>query len=397
MTDKKLSEYNIGVKKELTSVIESLLFNGFVKVVFGAEGTGLDKYVSEELTHSLLNDKKGFEIINLYYANEKIIEETIKTKRNENYRFLLLVGNIFEKAKADAFVNMVLESNNLDMICSSNVWYSKLYPERYSIIRGRIYSIYFPSTLYPDYLNKHENGNVTKFLFQNDLDEDVIDCANRYLTKNQKTLLNTILNSYEVNEPITLRNLHYKVSKISKNNYSRYQVDKDYLELKVRQIIYELGRFDIHENRLITSGPTVFPIDTRFYRAFNNQYQRIVNYDKDINKYSNAAVVSRLFYDDWKVFKAVYPRQERKENNYREYIRNSDAGFLISKENMRFLLFVEPWLNDEIMLKIERVETKLPIIVVTFDAVGGFSFKSDGITYCSLDYFLKEGLNKYVK
>lgn len=384
-----MSDYTIDVKNRITDFIESSLFNGFVKVLFGAKGVGLESFVFEILQSRLSELYGDFSIIDLRGLNDNLIKEEIVKKQNASIKYIFLLEDLFNKSNADSLINLIVESKNLDMICTTNVWYPKIAPERYSMVRGRISPIYYPSTLYPDYLEVHNDGSVLNFLFKNDLNADVIKDTKKTLSDREWTLFQTIIDYRSDAKPISINVLKKEIERKHHLIYSRYEIDTGFIEFKRREIIYVLYRYDIKNNKVINYGPVVYPIDTRFYKS--------TNLDKDLYKFANAAAVSRLFYDDWKVFKAIYTSQPRTNGNNRDYIRNNDAGYLITKQNKRIILFVEPFLSDEILSKIKSVPTKFPTYVITMDAVGSYETNIDGLTYCSLDYFLKEGLNDYAR
>ena len=245
-----------------------------------------------------------------------------------------------------------------------------------------MYTIYFPSTLYEDFINVHPNLNVLDYLYSNDLDENVINDNLSQLSPIEKECFYGCL-SHD-NYPLTFRSLAEELSNNTKKNISRYLTQSILLRLEEMNLLYFIDRFDVKTDSVI-GGRLVYPIDNRFYLSKNPQ-------DRDLRKFMTSAMIAKLFYDNWKVQKGIYVSQR----NGRQFVRNTDAGFVVSREEQKFIVFIADYLNEDVLTTVKFVPSNIQKVVFTLDLIGEIQFE-DGVIYYSYEKLLKEGLKIYGK
>lgn len=366
------------MKNKIEEVLSKHIGDGFVKIIFGPKGAGKTFFLFNYYKKIL--EEKGYLVIDLADQSEKNILEVItKTNKMASNKTILLVSNIFNYLNFDQIINACIVSKNVDLIATSDIAYPKIYSEKKTFINGRIFSIFYPSTTYDEYVVS--NGkNLNGFLIDNNMNSGILENI-KYMHSNQLAIYKKLITHF--NQPATIHSMSLKL----KNEFSEYEINNVYKELRRKFMFYELDRYDIKRNEVISTGKLIYPIDTRFYYLFDNKSYKI-NY----KKYFLAASVARLFYDDYKVFKAIYVTQKSSVESGRSFERNTDGGLLAIKGDTRYLLFIEPSLNDEIINNIRKVPTNLPKYIVSLDAHSGPKMDMDGLFYCSIEYFLEKGL-----
>lgn len=369
------------MKERIESVLLDHLNDGFVKIIFGPKGVGKTDFLFEYFKSKL--ELLSYNIVEFRNANSDDILNKIFELNNDRTstkeKNVILLKNIYNFYNFDIIINSALASNNLDLICTSDIEYPSFYIEKATYIRGRVFSIFYPSTTYDDFIEAYGN-DVNKYLFNHDLDSQIFENI-KMLHFDEANVYKKLLTCFLT--PATNR----LISKKLHNEISEYEVDKIYKNLKNKFLFYALNRMDIKKNEIVRSGKLIYPIDTRFYYYFDNN-----NYRRNYKKYLLASVVAKLFYENYKVYKAIFSFQ-RKNEGIRKFVRNGDAGFLAIKNGFRFLLFVEPNLDDNLIDNIKKVPSNLPKYIVTFDQHGRPEMDENGLFFCSVDYFLLKGIN----
>lgn len=271
------------------------------------------------------------------------------------------------------------DSSTLFFISSSKLPNHSL--DKLTLIRGRIESFYFPSTLYEDYINIYPNKNVRDFLYKNDLDKDVISKNLSQLNENEIICLNMALNhDYE---PLTYRSLAKEISEKNKT-FSNYLAQEAINHIDEMGVMYLIDRFDIKRNKIV-AGKLVYPIDNRFYNYFN-----FVN---DFNKRMISSAITKLLYDGWSIQKGIYTYISQR--NKKTFNNNTDAGFIVRKNNQTFILFITETIDEKTLNKVKLTPSLLPKIMVSLDVIDRIQFDSNGLIHYSFAELLKDGLKIY--
>lgn len=370
------------MKDKLLTVLDLSIGNGLVKNIISARGTGADVFLFEKWQEYIREHYPNSKIIDARKIDNKELRDVCTNCKETNVHCFILVKHIWSYVDFDSIINICAGHSNIDLFSIS---YSKrpiFSSEKWTLIRGRLYSIYFPSTLYEDYLSEYPNGNVIKYLAGNNLDSDVITLNLQQLNKEEKMCLRLSLQYY--NTPLTYRTLASEMSKRIKKDFSRYYAQMIFSRFEEMNILYLIERFDIKRNKII-SGKLVYPIDNRFYDFFN--------YNKDLNKFMTSAFIAKMFYDNWNIQKGIYVSQR----DGKTFNGNTDAGFIVKKEDQTFILFITEYINGEVIKKAKLAPTNLPKIIVTLDIIGDIQRDNDGLIYYSYEKLLKEGLKIYDK
>lgn len=371
------------MKSKLLSILSSSIGNGFIKNIVSARGTGADAFLFETWKDYVLENYTDDEVIDSRdYDKQELKDICIECKKSNKHCFIL-INHIWTYSEFDSIINLCCGSSNIDVFTISYSKWPLFSPDKWTLVRGRMYTVHYPSTLYEDYILQKSDGSVIDYLVNNTFDSDVITLNLNLLSDIEKKCLKISLQ--HDNEPLTYRTLAAEVSKQTGLDFSRYHAQTIFSHFVEMNILYLIDRFDIKRNKVI-GGKLVFPIDTRFY---GDKKTKI----KSLNKYMTAAMISKMFYDNWNVQKCIYISQRDK----RTFDGNTDGGFLIKKDEQSFIVFVSDFIDDAVIKKAKLTPSLLPKIILTLDLIGDMQFGSDGIIYYSYEKFLKEGINIYGK
>ena len=369
------------MKQRIINVLASSIGNGMIKNLVSARGTGAEKYLFEIWKSFLSIKYPNSTLIDARNVDKKDLKRLCLKYKTMKKHCFVLVNHIWSYHDFDSIINICSDDSNIDLFSVSYSKYPLLFPEKSTLIRGRIFTIYFPSTLYEDYIVTYPNKTVIDYLIHNDLDLDVINRNIGTFSPIEKTCFDVILNHYL--EPLTYRYLAKEVSERLKINFSPYHAQIMFLKFLRLNLFYLIDRFDIKRN-VIVGGKIVFPIDTRFYRDS-------IFKSEDLSKYMTAAMIAKLFYDNWEVKKCIYISQRHGKT----FNGNTDGGFLVRKNNQTFLVFVSDNITQEVLDKARLTPSMLPKIILTMDSMGNIQRDNDGIIYYSYEYFLREGITLY--
>lgn len=369
------------MKTNLLQVLCDSIGNGFVKNIVSARGTGAKEFLFENWKKYLIQNYPDSVIIDTTELKNKNIKEICIFAKQSERKTFILINQIWKLKDFDSIINICANAKNIDLFTTSHSFFPIYSSEKITLIRGRLFNIYYPSTLYEDYLGNDDNGNVIDFLFNNKLNSEVIDLNMKLLDKQTKKCLQIVLNYH--NKPLTYRQLAEDMSKNSQSKTSRYLAQQYFSTLDEKSILYLIERFDIKRCQRI-NGKFVYPIDTRFYFETKRD-------DETICKFMTAAFISRLFYDNWFIQKATYVSQR----NNRTFCGDTDAGFLVKKNDKSFLIFISNNISDDVVLKAKLVPSDIQKIIITLDVIGDIQFGNDGIIFYSYEKLLKEGLLIY--
>ena len=163
------------MKEKLISVLKSSIGNGLVKNIIGARGAGAETFLFKHWAEYLKKHYPSSKIIDARNIDKRELKNLCIDCKDSNEQCFILVNHIWSYIDFDSIINICASHLNIDLFSFSFSKWPTFSPEKWTLIRGRMYSIYFPSTLYEDYLSEYKNGNVINYLTNNKLDNDVID------------------------------------------------------------------------------------------------------------------------------------------------------------------------------------------------------------------------------
>ncbi len=369
------------MKEALIDFLINAVGDGMVKIIYGAYGAGNEAFLFETLRSRLEREHPQAKIVDTRDLTSEEIKKECLSNTSENGRVFVLAKDLWDFADFDALVNLCARRKNIDLFAIAQTAFPVHSLEKQTLIRGRLETSHFPSTLYTDYLKKHPNSDAFGFLTCNDLDEDVVAKNLETLNRLETACLAAILRHDA--KPLTECGLAKEISKKTKKPFSWYRSKAVIERIEGLGICYFIERWDIKQKRAI-SGKVVFPIDGRYYKI-------VARGKKKTDLCVASALIAKLLYDRWDVKKAIYESQR----NRKTYCRDTDAGFLVKKNGWSFLLFPGESLADDLVEKARLAPSSLPKVIVSLDALGGVRYGDDGLIYYSLETLLKEGLRIY--
>ena len=368
------------MKEALLDFLVATVGNGMVKIIYGPYGAGNETFLFSTLKSRLERECPQAKIIDARGLSFDEIKRACLENESEDGRLFVLAKDFWNLLNFDTIVNLCARRKNVDLFVLARTACPLRFPEKQTLVRGRLQTVHFPSTLYEDYLKEHPDSDVFNFLACNDLDSDVVTKNLKVLNQLETTCLATMIQLGGA--PLTERGLAKEISEKTKQRFSWYRSKAVVEKIEGLGICYFIDRWDIKQKKAI-SGKVVFPVDGRYYKIGSRGKKKT-----DLCMVS--VLIAKLLYDHWDVKKAIYESQRKKT-----YCRDTDAGFLVKKNGWSFLLFSGESLSDDLVEKARLAPSSLPKIIVSLDALGGVRYGDDGLIYYSFETLLKEGLRIY--
>lgn len=280
------------MKDALRDLLVSYVGDDMVKVIVGPEGSGIDAFLFGELRDSLKKKYPKARMVDARGLSSEGIKENCP-KEGGGQRTFIFASNLWGYPDFDVIVNLCARKNGVDLFASALTPFPTAFPEKHTLIRGRVERFWFPSTLYEDYLKEHPSATAFAFLTSNDLNLEIVDQNLEALSRSETACLQAAL-EYGTN-PLTVRSLAKSVSKNTKAEFSCYKASAALRKIESLGICYLIDRYDLKQKRVI-SGKVFFPVDNRYYK--------ILGRGKTREELCMAPVlVGKLLYDRWDVKK----------------------------------------------------------------------------------------------
>ena len=369
------------MKEKLFESLISSIGNGMIKNIVSAEGTGADTFLFNDFSNYLENKFPDSVILNATKIDKKYLKETCLDLKSKKSHSFILIKNLWGYDDFDSIINICAGNTNIDIFAISSSKLPLLNKEKITLVRGRVMTYDFPSTLYEDYMHTYKNKSIVDFLFNNDLNKEVISSNLQRLTRKEKACLDICLDYNDT--PLTFRSFAKKISERMGINFSRYHAQNIFAFFESLHILQVLDRYDLKKKKII-EGKIIYPIDTRFYESASK--------NKNIKKYMTTAIIAKLFYDGFEVKKSCYSLQ-----NKNDFKANVDGGFLIKKDGISINVFIMPSIDEDNIDKIHRVPYSVQKVIITPDVISDIHFSEDGLIYYSCETLLKEGLKIYAR